>query len=87
MNKLKSTFILLIALIIHSCRPVEKEVKATSKPKLVVGIVVDQMRPDYLTRFAHHFGDKGFSRIMKEGFYAKNTHYNYVPTYTGPGHA
>ena len=87
MNKLKSTFILLIVLIIHSCRPVEKEVKATSKPKLVVGIVVDQMRPDYLTRFAHHFGDKGFSRIMKEGFYAKNTHYNYVPTYTGPGHA
>ncbi|WP_298495170.1 alkaline phosphatase PafA [uncultured Algibacter sp.] len=57
------------------------------KPKLVVGIVVDQMRFDYLTRFNDKYGEGGFKRMMNEGFNCKNNHYNYVPTYTGPGHA
>ncbi|MEB8330033.1 alkaline phosphatase family protein [Flavobacteriaceae bacterium KMM 6897] len=57
------------------------------KPKLVVGLVVDQMRYDYLTRFWDHFGDGGFKRLANEGFNCKNNHFNYVPTYTGPGHA
>ncbi|MCB0462081.1 MAG: alkaline phosphatase family protein [Flavobacteriaceae bacterium] len=58
----------------------------SDKPKLVVGIVVDQMRYDYLTRFENHFGNGGFKRMMNEGFNCKNNHYNYVPTYTAPGH-
>lgn len=57
------------------------------QPKLVVGIVVDQMRYDYLTRFQDKFGDDGFNRLLNEGYNCKNNHYNYVPTYTGPGHA
>ncbi|MEY8847410.1 alkaline phosphatase PafA [Psychroserpens sp. XS_ASV72] len=57
------------------------------RPKLVVGIVVDQMRYDYLTRFYNKFGEGGFKRMMNEGFNCKNHHFNYVPTYTGPGHA
>ena len=56
-------------------------------PKLVVGIVVDQMRYDYLTRFEARFGDGGFKRMMNEGFNCKNNHFNYIPTKTGPGHA
>ncbi len=64
-----------------------KEVSATSNPKLVVGIVVDQMRYDYLTRFYSKYGDGGFKRMMNEGFNCKNNHFNYVPTKTGPGHA
>ena len=56
-------------------------------PKLVVGIVVDQMRYEYLYRFERKFGEGGFKRLMNEGFNVKNGHYNYVPTYTGPGHA
>lgn len=56
-------------------------------PKLVVGIVVDQMRYDYLTRFYDKYDEGGFKRMMQEGFNCKNNHYNYVPTYTGPGHA
>ncbi|QXP77827.1 MULTISPECIES: alkaline phosphatase PafA [Winogradskyella] len=56
------------------------------RPKLVVGIVVDQMRYDYLTRFQSRFGDGGFNRMISEGFNCKNNHFNYVPTYTGPGH-
>lgn len=57
------------------------------KPKLVVGIVVDQMCYDYLYRFEHHFGKKGFHRFMNQGVNCRNTQYNYVPTFTGPGHA
>ena len=56
------------------------------KPKLVVGIVVDQMRYDYLTRFYNHFGNDGFKRLVEEGFNCKNNHFNYSPTSTGPGH-
>ncbi len=58
-----------------------------SSPKLVVGIVVDQMRYDYLTRFWDHYGDGGFKRLVNEGFNCKNNHFNYAPTTTGPGHA
>lgn len=57
-----------------------------SKPKLVVGIVVDQMRYDYLTRFYDHYGKDGFKRLVEQGFNCKNNHFNYAPTSTGPGH-
>ncbi len=60
---------------------------AQEKPKLVVGIVVDQMRQEYLYRFEKKFGPGGFRRLMDEGFMLKNAHYSYIPTYTGPGHA
>jgi predicted AlkP superfamily pyrophosphatase or phosphodiesterase len=56
------------------------------RPKLVVGIVVDQMRYDYLTRFYVRYSEGGFKRMMNEGFNCKNNHFNYIPTYTGPGH-
>ena len=55
-------------------------------PKLVVGIIVDQMRYDYLTRFYNQYGEGGFKRMINEGFNAKNHHFNYAPTSTGPGH-
>jgi predicted AlkP superfamily pyrophosphatase or phosphodiesterase len=60
---------------------------STVKPKLIVGIVVDQMRQDYLNKYADRYVEGGFKRLMKGGFMMKNGHYNYVPTYTGPGHA
>jgi predicted AlkP superfamily pyrophosphatase or phosphodiesterase len=58
-----------------------------ASPKLVVGVVVDQMRYDYLTRFWEHYGDGGFKRLVRDGFSGRNNHFNYVPTVTGPGHA
>ena len=61
--------------------------RAWSQPQLVVGIVVDQMRYDYLQRYADRFCDSGFKRLMGNGFTYSNAQYNYVPTYTGPGHA
>jgi len=57
------------------------------KPKLVVGIVVDQMCYEYLYRFQPHFEKGGFNRLMTKGVNCRNTNYNYVPTVTGPGHA
>ncbi|MCW5516748.1 alkaline phosphatase PafA [Muriicola sp. Z0-33] len=63
------------------------EPKPFVTPKLVVGIVVDQMRYDYLTRFWNHYGEGGFKRLVNEGFNCKNNHFNYAPTSTGPGHA
>ena len=57
------------------------------RPPLVVGIVVDQMRYDYLFRYWNHYSDKGFKRLMNQGFLCKNANFNYVPTYTAPGHA
>lgn len=57
------------------------------RPRLVVGIVVDQMRYDYLTRFYEKYGDDGFKRLLREGFSCENAHFNYIPTYTAVGHA
>ncbi|WP_224488995.1 alkaline phosphatase PafA [Robertkochia flava] len=56
------------------------------RPKLVVGIVVDQMRYEYLTRYWDRYGEGGFKRLVKQGFNFKNHHFNYIPTATGPGH-
>jgi predicted AlkP superfamily pyrophosphatase or phosphodiesterase len=57
------------------------------KPKLVVGIVIDQMRYDFLYRYYDLYSEKGFKRLMREGFNCRNNHYHYATTYTGPGHA
>ncbi len=59
----------------------------TPKPKLVVAIVVDQMRYDYLPRFYNRLGQDGFKRLIQNGFNCKNHHINYIPTTTAPGHA
>lgn len=64
----------------------EGERQLKTSPKLVVGIIVDQMRYDYITRFYGRFGDDGFKRLVDEGFNCKNNHHNYAPTTTGPGH-
>jgi predicted AlkP superfamily pyrophosphatase or phosphodiesterase len=57
------------------------------RPKLVVGIVVDQMRYDFLYRYWSKYSAGGFKRLVQQGYSCENTQYNYVPTYTGPGHA
>lgn len=61
--------------------------QAQQRPKLVVGIVVDQMKMEYLYRFSDDFSPNGFKRLMTNGYTFQNMHFNYTPTYTGPGHA
>lgn len=60
---------------------------SNERPKLVVGIVVDQMRYDYLIRYHSKYSEGGFKKLMNQGFNCRNGHYNYVPTETAPGHA
>jgi len=57
------------------------------QPKLIVGIVVDQMRYDYLSKYYNKFCENGFKKLLTQGYNCKNANYNYAPTYTGPGHA
>ena len=56
-------------------------------PKLVVGIVVDQLRPDYIYRFWDNIGDDGFKRLVNGGHTFRNAWFSYLQTSTGPGHA
>lgn len=87
--------ILLVFLCIVSSSMIEKSFAQTKpvtntelkQPKLIVGIVVDQMRHDYIYRYWNKYCNGGFKKIINEGFFFKNAHYNYVPTFTGPGHA
>lgn len=57
------------------------------RPKLVVGIVVDQMRWDYLYRYQARYGEGGFKRLLNEGFSCENTQIPYIPSYTAIGHS
>jgi predicted AlkP superfamily pyrophosphatase or phosphodiesterase len=58
-----------------------------NRPKLVVGMVIDQMRWDYLYRYYSRYSAGGFKRLINEGFSAENTFIPYTPTYTACGHA
>src|SRR5699024_1053679 len=57
------------------------------RPKLVVGIVVDQMRWDYLYRYYNRYSNDGFKRLLSEGFSCENTFINYLPSATAVGHS
>ena len=76
-----------LALWVLCIQNVEAQIQKDDKPKLIVGIVVDQMRYDMLMRFRNNFGKAGFQRLLQNGFRAENMKYNYAPTVTGPGHA
>jgi hypothetical protein len=56
-------------------------------PKLVVVIVIDQFRGDYLERYRNQFGDAGFRLFLDHGAYFADCNYNYANTRTAPGHA
>ena len=83
----KFIFVIIGLLLSFVVKAQNDSTNTTDTPKLVVGIVVDQMRYEYLTRFQHRYGEGGFMRLVNEGFNCKNNHFNYVPTFTGPGHA
>ena len=73
---------LLLIIITHT-----STAQIPSRPKLIVGIVVDQMRWDYLYRYNRYAENGGFKRMMNGGFSCDNTYINYVPTVTACGHA
>ena len=56
------------------------------RPKLVVGLVVDQMRWDYLYRYFNRYGNGGFKRLLQQGYSFENTFIPYTPAVTAAGH-
>jgi predicted AlkP superfamily pyrophosphatase or phosphodiesterase len=85
MRKLQVVLALLFVITIQT--GVAQNRKPTRPPKLVVGIVVDQMRYDYIYKYWDKLGPDGFRRLVQQGFVCQNANFNYVPTYTAPGHA
>ncbi len=63
------------------------EATTLQRPKLVVGIVVDQMRWDYLYRYYNRYGNDGFKRLLNQGFSCENTFISHLPSYTAVGHS
>ena len=61
--------------------------QANEQPKLIVGIVVDQMRWDYLYRYYDRYGAGGFKRMLGEGFSCENTYISHLPSFTAVGHS
>jgi predicted AlkP superfamily pyrophosphatase or phosphodiesterase len=63
------------------------QLSTTKHPRLVLLIVVDQFRYDYLERFGDLFGPNGLRRLMRDGASWTQSNYDHTPTYTAPGHA
>lgn len=79
----KATLLLMAVL---SCLPTGLRAQI-QRPRLVVGLVVDQMRWDYLYYYYNQYGEGGLRRLVDGGYSFENTHINYVPTITAVGHA
>jgi len=78
--------LLLVFLLIN--RATEAQINRSipsEKPKLIVQVVVSQMRFDYLNRYWDKFGDNGFKQLVNEGTYCRNARYNYLLTQAYPG--
>lgn len=82
----KSVLFVFIVVLSFSVKA-QDSLKQSINPKLLVGLVVDQMRYDYLFRYWDKLGDGGFKRMINQGYLFKNANFSYIPTYTAPGHA
>lgn len=83
---IKNALLVLLMLVVNVCTYAQKQTSILQRPKLVVGIMVDQMRWDYLYRYYNRYQANGFKRMMNEGFTCDNTYIDYVPTVTAVGH-
>lgn len=81
--------VLIISLSILAGKATAQDMKRipSEKPKLIVGVIVDQMRYDYLYRYWDKLGNDGFKKLINEGSFCKNTKINYYYTNTGTGNA
>ncbi|HEY0761218.1 MAG TPA: alkaline phosphatase family protein [Pyrinomonadaceae bacterium] len=81
-------FILIWILLFSSVGSAQRRPQPTvpKRPKLVLLIVVDQFRYDYLERFGDLFGPDGFRRLLRDGASWTQSNYDHMPTYTAPGH-
>ncbi|MDA3892028.1 MAG: alkaline phosphatase family protein [Salinivirgaceae bacterium] len=87
MNKLIYTTLFLSLFISNFTSAQKRKDIPPEHPVLVIGIVVEDMRYDYLYRFWNNFGEGGFKKLIDEGTLCKNANYNYMLTQTAPGFA
>jgi len=89
---MKTSSLLLIAISLPLVSSAQKQSLAdnksagSSQPKIIIGMMVDQMRWDYLYRFQNRYTEGGFKRLLREGFSCENTLIDYSPTVTACGH-
>jgi predicted AlkP superfamily pyrophosphatase or phosphodiesterase len=85
---MKKINLLILALVASlSVTYGQKKSTDSNRPALVVGIVVDQMRYEYLYKYADRYSNNGLKRLIREGMNCQDNHYNYAPTVTAAGHA
>jgi predicted AlkP superfamily pyrophosphatase or phosphodiesterase len=85
--RLPSLFALIVISVIFGLPASSFSSAYNGHPKLVVVIVIDQFRGDYLERYHDQFGDSGFRLLLDHGAYFPNCNYNYANTRTAPGHS
>lgn len=78
--------VLAMTLLLTEAAHAQTQQRRAGRPKIVVGMMVDQMRWDFLYRYAERYGDGGFKRLLREGFRCEQTYINYAPTVTACGH-
>ncbi len=84
---IRNKIVALMALLMIGINGLCQKTAISAKPKLVVGVMVDQMRWDYLYRFQHRYGQNGLKRVLREGFSCENAQISYAQTVTAAGHA
>src|SRR5882757_3743239 len=77
----------VVAFVLLACIPAAWASAYNARPKLIVVIVIDQFRADYLERYRDQFGDGGFRLFLDHGAYFTDCNYDYANTRTAPGHA
>lgn len=82
----KIQIVCFVFLSLFSLNAQKNKSSQPERPKLVVGLVVDQMRWDFLYRYYEKYGNDGFKRLLNQGYSLNNVHINYIPTYTAVGH-
>src|SRR5215467_4069004 len=86
--RLSGLFAICVAVLLSTAFPISVDAQAyVGRPKLIVVIVIDQFRGDYLNRDRAQFKNRGFNLFMNEGAWFTDCYYDYANTKTAPGHA
>ena len=83
----RTVFMLMLVTVFTGPANAETKQTDSQNPKLVVMIVVDQLRADLISRLKHRYGEGGFRYLLDSGVWFRNAQYRHAPTLTGPGHA
>jgi predicted AlkP superfamily pyrophosphatase or phosphodiesterase len=86
-NRFLYTTIFIIVILIISYTIIKIVTPKKEFPKLVIGIVVDQMSYDFIPRYWNKYSPDGFKRLISNGYFCKNANFIHFPTYTAPGHS